>query len=191
MRARSRNADGSHAARDADRVWMSGEGNPRSHKRFDGKFHARVGRVLQDLRDDRHWSLTQAGVAGGFYPTNLIKHERGRRPLGLARLRSYLQAYGVSWELFGEQMHRLDPIRPNDTDASHLNRLRREREANGQNIFTGRPATSRRTNRLSVSVNNHPAKPGLATLHGWCRRSIRHAPATRRTAPTHPTRSAA
>ena len=191
MRTRSGNGNGPHAARGADRAWMSGEGNPRSHARFDSRFHARVGRVLQDLRDDHHWSLTQAGVAGGFYPTNLIKHERGRRPLALARLRSYLEAYGLSWELFGEQMHRLDPIRPNDIDPSHLNRLRREREANGLNIFTGRPAITRRTNQRSVPVNDYPANLGVATLHIWCRRSPRLAPATLRPAPSHPPRSAA
>jgi hypothetical protein len=191
MRARSGNCNGPNAVRGADRVRMSGEGNPRSYRRFDGRFHVLVGKVLQDLRDDKHWSLTQAGVAGGLYPTNLIKHERGRRPLALACLRSYLEAYGVSWELFGEKMHRLDPIRPSDIGSSHLNRLRREREVKGLNIFTGRPAITRRSNQRSVPVNDHPANPGVATLHVWCRRSLRQAHAKRWPSPTHPTRSAA
>jgi hypothetical protein len=179
MRARPGNGNGAHAVRGADRVRMSGEGNPRSRRRFDRRFHVLVGRVLRDLRHDKQWSLTQAGVAGGFYATNLIKHERGSRPLSLATLRSYLEAYGVTWELFGEQLHRLDSIRPSNLDPAYLNGLRREREAKGLNIFTGRTVTAKRMDQPSMSTTNRPAQPGVATLHVWCRKWLRYAPIMR------------
>jgi hypothetical protein len=170
---------------------MSGERNPHSRARFDHELHRRVGRVLQELRDERHWSLTQAGIAGSFYATNLIKHERGSRPLSLAQIHAYLKAYGVTWELFGEKLHRLDMIRPNDVDPAQLNRIRRQREAQGLNIFTGRPATTRCMNRGPDVVTDGPANPSIETLHALCRRCLRRAPAVRWPAAATSTRKAA
>lgn len=112
--------------------------SPRSYAQFDRPLHKLVGRVLLEIRNEMDLSLGHAAMIGGFYPTNLMKHERGDRPISVAQLRSYLAAYGVSWELFGEKMHRLDAIRPRDIDGARLKRLRRERESLHLNRYTVR-----------------------------------------------------
>lgn len=147
--------------------------NERCYTRFDRGLLKLVGRVLQDIRDERHLSLTQAGILGGFYPTNLIKHERGTRPLSVSCLRSYLVTYGVSWELFGEKLHRLDAIRPREIDPDRLNRLRREREGSGVNRYTGRQAIKSRGNTRTVATRNRAPAAYVVELHSWCQRPLR------------------
>ena len=150
--------------------------NQRVYPGFDRRLAKLVGRLLAELRTERQLSLIQAGILGGFYPCNLIKHERGTWPISLTRLRTYLAAYGVSWEEFGERLHRLDMIRPREISHQELNRIRREREAQHVNRFTGRPPITCRANPRPAVIAALPIDRGVARLHNCCRKQVRRAP---------------
>ncbi len=147
--------------------------NQRVYPGFDRRLAKLVGRVLEELRTDRQLSLIQAGILGGFYPCNLIKHERGTWPISVSRLRTYLAAYGVSWEEFGERLQRLDMIRPREISREELNRIRRERETQRVNRFTGRPPITCRANLRPPAIPVRPTDGGIAILHKCCQRQMR------------------
>lgn len=150
--------------------------NQRVYPGFDRRLAKLVGRLLAEMRTERQLSLVQAGILGGFYPCNLIKHERGTWPLSVSRLRTYLSAYGVTWEEFGERLHRFDMIRPREINHAELNRIRREREVQHVNRFTGRPPITCRANPRPAAIVAAPTNGGLATMHDWCRRRMRRVP---------------
>jgi hypothetical protein len=150
--------------------------NQRVYPGFDRRLAKLVGRILAQLRTERQLSLIQAGILGGFYPCNLSKHERGTWPISVSRLRMYLAAYGVSWEEFGERLHRLDVIWPREISHEELNRLRREREAQHVNRFTGRRPITCRANPHPPAIAALPTNRGVAMLHDCCRRQIRRTP---------------
>jgi hypothetical protein len=165
--------------------------NERVYAAFNPALVKLVGKILSELRIERGLSLSQSGMLGGFYGDNLAKHERGERPLSVSRLRSYLVAYGVSWEEFGERLHRLDMIWPRDIDHTELNRLRRAREAGHLNRFTGRPAITCRANgQSSGEIVARRIDATMATFHSWCRRQLRRSPVVPRKACVPSTRGA-
>jgi hypothetical protein len=148
--------------------------NERVYAAFNPVLVKLVGKILAELRIERGLSFSQAGMLGGFYGDISAKHERGERPLSVSRLRSYLVAYGVSWEEFGERLHRLDMIWPRDIDHAELNRVRREREAGRLNRFTGRPPiTSRANGQPSDEIVVRRIDARMATFHSWCRKQLR------------------